>query len=791
MGLVYSAEQDRIFGMTTGPVIVVANAGTGKTTTTAELMVRRYLDEERKLYPQRTDHVAGNDQWRILRQFLCVTFTVKAAAEYDTKIKEFMAERGIPAPKSRNGDDYRIARTLDSYIGRWLRQLPVFKAWMEADADTHERLQVVLGQLPRDTRAALQCPEDELKDCHALSLRWPWMAGDDVAEMLLDVLVRKHAGQPLAGCDLYEWAQAFDARLAQLQADDEGRMELDFWREPLEAWKRHQEHLRAVAHAIKQGQPLPPADQARGAIDVLEWERMNAFRAEFVAVEELARARGYHPVYAREKLVCRPVEDLLAGADHLKGYRHFLALSEQWHYLKTHFLLREFGDQTTAFVRACEMHRELLEPSVEYPRLVRAKYVFWDESQDNSDYQHRILRLFYPDPKVPHLNVAIGDPKQQIYVWRGASPRRFLEMIEEHRVKHPGKLLGLSCSFRSARSITALGNEIILTLPSYRAKVRPSTTIFEDEGRVEVTKPFLTVEEEAEWIFSRIEYYLAKTKAKIMIVSRTDPTDHPLWYRHLRQHPENGRRVSCLTIHKAKGLEADIVFVTGLHAGRLPDPRSDPDEEVNLFYVACTRARHTLILCGLVTKRDVDATGAVVDKRVGPTPFFSQLPTLLALCLKAGWPKELLREGVDTHNRGLGIHYGRIANRRSALRLERAEVFPKMIAGDESRDGLEDYGATGADPKMAGMSRRRLGLEERTGPAGGQGGVSEQTRERVLKQCIAAYRLRGQPPRFTSADFLIALRSGWIVKPGGERFWQFSASLKEQADLARRAVGTA
>ena len=792
MGLVYSAEQNRIFEMTSGPVIVVANAGTGKTSTTAELMVRRYLDEERALFPHRSEHVSGDEQRRILRQFLCITFTVKAAAEYDSRIKELFAERGIPAPKKWNGDDYRIGRTLDSYIGRWLRLFPVFAAWMEADPDTHERLKVVLGELPAGLRQTLQCTGNGLKDCHALSMRWPWIVGDDLAEMLLDLILRKHAGVPLDGCDGDQWAEDFNEGLGRLQLAGGERIALDFWEGPLAAWKKHHEHLRDMDHAIKQGKPLPVDDQAKGAAEVFTWERMNTLRAEFIAVEELARARGYHPVYAPERLACRIVEDQIAAAEHLKGYREFLFLSQKWHFVKTHFLLREFGDQTTAFVRACEKHPELLEPTVEYPRLVRAKYVFWDECQDNSDYQHRILKLFDPARAgVPHLNVAIGDPKQQIYVWRGASPRRFLEMIEEHRRNHPGRLLGLSVSFRSAKRIVELGNEVILTLPSYRDKVRPSTTIFEDEGRVEVTKPFVSMEEEAEWTFSRIEYYLGKTKAKIMVLSRTDPADHPLYYRHLRTHPELGRRISCLTIHRAKGLEADIVFVLGLYAGRMPDPRSNMDEEVNLFYVACTRARQTLILCGLVCKREVNLAGHIEDTRVGPTPFFAQLPTLRNLCLKGGWTKELLAEGVETNNRGLAGHYGRIAKRRSALRIECADLFRQTIVGGEAREDLKDYGATDADPAVNALTRRKLGLEESAG--GSQRGrfVSEQARDRVLKQCLEAYRLRGQPPRFTSEDFRTALKCGWIVKPDGARYWQFSASLKQQADLARSAVGTA
>lgn len=60
------------------------------------------------------------------------------------------------------------------------------------------------------------------------------------------------------------------------------------------------------------------------------------------------------------------------------------------------------------------------------------------------------------------------------------------------------------------------------------------------------------------------------------------------------------QRVPVLTIHQAKGLEFDIVFVAGCSDGDLPRRRSMLDrrdeEERRLFYVALTRARKQLVL---------------------------------------------------------------------------------------------------------------------------------------------------------------------------------------------------
>ncbi|HZV45852.1 MAG TPA: ATP-dependent helicase [Thermodesulfovibrionales bacterium] len=55
------------------------------------------------------------------------------------------------------------------------------------------------------------------------------------------------------------------------------------------------------------------------------------------------------------------------------------------------------------------------------------------------------------------------------------------------------------------------------------------------------------------------------------------------------------------TVHQAKGLEWDTVFMIGLNDGSFPSAKSlktgDEEEERRLFYVAATRARNDLYLC--------------------------------------------------------------------------------------------------------------------------------------------------------------------------------------------------
>jgi DNA helicase-2/ATP-dependent DNA helicase PcrA len=66
-------------------------------------------------------------------------------------------------------------------------------------------------------------------------------------------------------------------------------------------------------------------------------------------------------------------------------------------------------------------------------------------------------------------------------------------------------------------------------------------------------------------------------------------------------------RVKLMTIHSAKGLEFDYVYVTGLEENLFPSSmslgtRAELEEERRLFYVAITRARKKLTLTSALTR---------------------------------------------------------------------------------------------------------------------------------------------------------------------------------------------
>ncbi len=93
---------------------------------------------------------------------------------------------------------------------------------------------------------------------------------------------------------------------------------------------------------------------------------------------------------------------------------------------------------------------------------------------------------------------------------------------------------------------------------------------------------------------------------------------------------ESKERVNLMTLHNAKGLEFDTVFITGLEDGLIPHYKSQNDqgqyeEERRLLYVGITRARRRLYMT-YARQRDMFRAGPNFTEI---SPFFSEIPTKL------------------------------------------------------------------------------------------------------------------------------------------------------------------
>ena len=140
---------------------------------------------------------------------------------------------------------------------------------------------------------------------------------------------------------------------------------------------------------------------------------------------------------------------------------------------------------------------------------------------------------------------------------------------------------------------------------------------------------------------------------------------------------EDGAAVTLMTIHSAKGLEFDCVFVAGLEESIFPHSNSsfDPqglEEERRLAYVAITRARKRLYLTAALTRRIFGQTNANPVSR-----FIGEIPNELRKSIGvgssgfsgSGWEKRGSRRGIA--GSGTEAGGGRVFGQSSASSAKR------------------------------------------------------------------------------------------------------------------------
>ena len=146
----------------------------------------------------------------------------------------------------------------------------------------------------------------------------------------------------------------------------------------------------------------------------------------------------------------------------------------------------------------------------------------------------------------------------------------------------------------------------------------------EDLGRMENINELMAVASE----FPKIEPFLES----VALIQAEDLAD---------QFQPKETMVTLMTIHSAKGLEFDSVFVVGLEEGLLPHSRSllekdDLEEERRLLYVAITRAKRKLFLSFAGLRFMYGGRNSQT-----PSRFLSEIPQrLIALTTPLGEPCE-------------------------------------------------------------------------------------------------------------------------------------------------------
>jgi DNA helicase-2/ATP-dependent DNA helicase PcrA len=225
-------------------------------------------------------------------------------------------------------------------------------------------------------------------------------------------------------------------------------------------------------------------------------------------------------------------------------------------------------------------------------RPIYYKYIFIDEFQDTNELQYLILK------RLMHFGVyvlAVGDPDQSIYQFRGAN----VEIINRYIRDYEADVEILDLNYRSSPHIIKIANRFI---EQNLRTLKKSLVPYHQED-YEVNKHvFNDLEEEATYIINQYKLFVSNgiLPKHIAVLFRNHHRSYVLKQQLKQSYIDEHEGMQLLTMHQAKGLEFDVVFILGLEQGEIPSPHTSKymtlEEERRLMYVAITRAKKYLYL---------------------------------------------------------------------------------------------------------------------------------------------------------------------------------------------------
>lgn len=174
-------------------------------------------------------------------------------------------------------------------------------------------------------------------------------------------------------------------------------------------------------------------------------------------------------------------------------------LVEEWRADKAAREVVDFADQI-------RLARRIVDRFPEVVADLRTRYgvVLLDEYQDTSIAQRLLLQRIFGDG---HAVLAVGDPCQAIYGWRGASVDN-IERFPQHftREDRPGDRFALSMNRRSGPAVLEVANRASERLRSVHTGVQPLMAGDNGKGSGAVSCAlFETHAQEVEWLVGQIE----------------------------------------------------------------------------------------------------------------------------------------------------------------------------------------------------------------------------------------------------------------------------------------------
>ncbi|MEO8065609.1 MAG: UvrD-helicase domain-containing protein [Candidatus Doudnabacteria bacterium] len=252
----------------------------------------------------------------------------------------------------------------------------------------------------------------------------------------------------------------------------------------------------------------------------------------------------------------------------------------------------------------------MIEASIPYQIVGGLKFYERKEIKDILSY----LRLLVNPNDLISLKRVINTPP------RGIGPKSF-DLLKESLIERDEKLLNELMAAKPAvknffemqdllNRLDESGNLLdllrsVLKLTGYESFLRDGSE--EGEGRWENVQELFNVAGS----FRGLPWKegLNQFLEEVALMTQADEVDL------------NSPKVTLMTLHQAKGLEFDLVFLVGLEEGLLPHARSlleskDIAEEVRLAYVGVTRARKVLYLVYAQSRKQYGLRNVSIPSRI-------------------------------------------------------------------------------------------------------------------------------------------------------------------------------
>ncbi|MDY0276955.1 MAG: ATP-dependent helicase [Acholeplasma sp.] len=221
-------------------------------------------------------------------------------------------------------------------------------------------------------------------------------------------------------------------------------------------------------------------------------------------------------------------------------------------------------------------------------RNISYDYILVDEFQDTNYLQYQIFKaLINKNTKT----FVVGDPDQSIYRFRGSSPK----IINLYNKEFASEVIILNTNYRSNEKIIKVANRL---LENNVQRIKKRLVNYKEKNGI--VNHLLFNNDSLEYNYVINKYQELKDKYQTFAILFRN---HSLAYWYKLYFNKSYDRVDVLSIHEAKGLEFDVVFIVGLNADVFPTSGEKSialiEEERRLLFVGLTRAKEELYLTSM------------------------------------------------------------------------------------------------------------------------------------------------------------------------------------------------